>query len=362
MADRLAIGLIGCGSFARAFAPYVLEFADIAALCSAQKPEMESLATQLGLKVPQYADFREMVQQRGLDAVVITAPNHVHADATVAAADAGLHVFCEKAMARTIEECWRMVRACERNGRKLMIGHKRRLRPPWARMIELTRPGGPLGEPLAINVCAYADLRSYRHFESWCGDPKLSGGVLHVVHSHVIDWFRAMCGEATRVTAQWGPQHDTRYKGRDVMHATFAFKSGAVASITCGSSFPLHTFREAEGPWGECRDGGLMLEPHLDHIDLHWKRLDDSKARVERFDDLGFDHAYRRELKDFVDWVREDRTPCLTWIEGLRCVEMMQAAYASADAWGTPTALPLRADLENPPVAPPSPGAMQSVA
>ena len=49
---------------------------------------------------------RLLVHRERLDAVVITAANFVHCDITCAAAEAGLHVFCEKAMARTTQECW----------------------------------------------------------------------------------------------------------------------------------------------------------------------------------------------------------------------------------------------------------------
>jgi len=84
----------------------------------------------------------------------------------------------------------------------------------------------------------------------------------------------------------------------------------------------------------------------MDHIDLCWQRLDEDEAHHERFDDLGFDHAFRLEVGDFVRWVQEDRAPCLTWAEGLRCVEMMEAAYRSAAAGGQPVELPLYPEME----------------
>ena len=112
-------------------------------------------------------------------------------------------------------------------------------------------------------------------------------------------------------------------------------------------SFPLHQFRQSQGPWGECQHGGFKLVPHLDHIDLYWQRLDEEEPHHERFDDLGFDHAFRLEIGDFARWVREDRPPCLTWREGLRCVELMEAAYRSAAAEGEPIELPLYPELED---------------
>ena len=345
MEKRLRIGMVGCGDFGKELARYFMEVADVVALCDLHLERAEKTARVLGIDVPLFTDYREMFSSCEMDAVAVTAANHVHAEITVAAAEAGLHVFCEKAMARTVPECWEMVRACKRNGVKLMVGHKRRLRPPWARMIELTRDD-LLGRPLSITVAQYCDNRPYNFFGTWWADPKLSGGFFHVHGVHVIDWFRAMCGDAVRVWAMYGPQHDPRYKFPDIVHATFQFESGALATITGGFSYPIHKFRESQGPRGGCEHGGFKMVPYLDHIDLYWQRLDEDEMHHERFDDLGFDHAYRLETSDFVRWVLEDRPPCLTWVEGLRCVEMMEAAYRSAEQAGRPVELPLYPELE----------------
>ncbi|MFH1568424.1 MAG: Gfo/Idh/MocA family oxidoreductase [Gemmatimonadota bacterium] len=345
MAARLRIGLVGCGSFGRELARYLVEVADVVALCDPRAEGMEETARALGLQVPMHRHHGDLIAGGCLDAVAITAANHAHAEIAVAAAQAGLHVFCEKAMARTVPECWRMVRACEAAGVKLMVGHKRRLRPPWARLVELTSDR-LLGPPLAITVTEYADIRPYGFVGTWWADPARGGGFYHLHGVHVIDWLRAMCGEARRVWAVRGPQQDEGYLYPDILHATFQFRSGAVASISGSLAFPLHRFRESQGPWGQCRQGGFKLVPHMDHIDLYWQRLDDAGVRHERFDDLGFDAAYRREVGDFVRWVCEDRPPSLTWVEGLRCVEVMEAAYRSADGDGQPVDLPLYPELE----------------
>ena len=135
MAGKLRFGLAGCGDFGKHLGGYLLEVADITGLCDVNRTRIGETARALNLDVPHFTDYQEMFQRGGLDAVGITAANYAHAEITVAAARAGLHVFCEKAMARTVPECWGMVRACQANDVKLMIGHKRRLRPPWARLI-----------------------------------------------------------------------------------------------------------------------------------------------------------------------------------------------------------------------------------
>jgi predicted dehydrogenase len=246
MSQHLRLGLIGCGDFGKELGRYFQQVADIAALCDVDEGGMETTARELNLDVPRFTDYQELLADGELDAVAVTAANFVHAEITVAAARAGLHVFCEKAMARTVPECWEMVCACRANGVKLMIGHKRRLRPPWARMIELT-DDALLGEVLAINVAEYCDNRPYEFFDKWWSNPALSGGFFHMHGVHVIDWLRAMCGDAERVTALYGPQHDERYGFPDIIHATFqttkTTSSTSAASIIPSRSASVRTVR-----------------------------------------------------------------------------------------------------------------------
>lgn len=344
---KLRTGLVGCGDFGAQLGRYILRFADVVALCDIEPSRCASTAKALQITPSIHADYRRMFEAERLDAVFITAANFVHAEITIAAAQRGIHVFCEKAMARTVPECWAMVRACQEHKVKLMVGHKRRLRPPWRRLIELTRETGPLGPALSITVSQYADMRPYKIPESWWGDPALSGGFFWFLGVHVIDWFRAMCGNAKRVWGMLGPQHDPRYKCHDLINAVFQFESGALATITSSAAFPLHKFREAQGPMGQSRFGGFKMVPQLNYIDVHWQRLTDPSSQVERFDDLGFDHAYTQEVGDFIAWITRNEPSCLTWEEGLRCVELMEAAVRSANSGGHPVDLPLYPELES---------------
>jgi predicted dehydrogenase len=139
---------------------------------------------------------------------------------------------------------------------------------------------------------------------------------------------------------------DQRYDFPDTLHVSLEFRSGAVASLNVSLVYPLLKFRESGGPMVVCRDGGLRFVPFLEHLDLYWQHRDDAEPNVERFDDLGFDHAYRKEFGDFVRWITDGTEPCLTWQEGLRCVEVMEAAHSSAEIGGAVIRLPLYPELK----------------
>lgn len=339
---RLRFALCGTGDFGPEFARYINEVAELVAVCDPNPQARQNFAHKTGLELMEFANSEQLLAGADIDAVAITSPNFTHKDIAVAAARAGKHVYCEKAMANTVAECWEMVRACETAGVRLMVGHKRRLRPPWARAIALRDRLGPVA---AITACLYYDARPYDH-RGWWIKAAQCGGLLDVAGVHTVDWMRAMCGDVSTVRALAPPSIDPRYDFPDTMHVEMQFKEGATASLNVSLVYPLLKFREAVGFRLICRQGGMYLAPYLDHIDLYWQHQDEPVPHHERFDDLGFDHAYRKEIGDFVHWITDGRQPCLTWREGLRCVEVMEAAHRSAQEMGKIIDLPLHAELE----------------
>jgi predicted dehydrogenase len=339
---RIRFALIGCGDFAAVFAAYITEAADLVAICDPSSDARTSFRQSTHLAVKEFEDYERLLSEVDIDAVAITSPNHTHKQITMAAAQAGKHVYCEKAMAHKVSDCWEMVRACESAGVRLMVGHKRRLRPPWARMIELRETLGP---PLAITDVLYHDARPY-NFQGWWTREAQSGGLLDIAGVHELDWMRAMAGEVKSVSAIAGPQADHRYDFSDTLHVQLQFRSGTVAALSVSLAYPPLKFREACGAQVVCLNGGIRLATYLEHIDLYWQHNRDNGLQHTRYDDLGFDYAFSKEVGDFVRWIKDGTGPCLTWVEGLRCVEVIEAANRSARENGAWVGLPLYPELE----------------
>jgi predicted dehydrogenase len=93
-----------------------------------------------------YAGYDALLRSGSIDAVYIALPNNLHADFSVRAAQAGVHVLCEKPMARSVEECERMTHACDDHGVKLMIAYRLHFEPGNLKAIEIVN-GGEIGEP-----------------------------------------------------------------------------------------------------------------------------------------------------------------------------------------------------------------------
>jgi predicted dehydrogenase len=122
--ERIFTGHIGVGGMGSG---HVRSLRDhVGALCDVYEPHLERNAREVGRYVPLYKDFRELLDQRDLDAVVIATPDHWHGVMTVLACEAGKDVYVQKPASVTIEEGRAMVQAAERHGRVVQVGSQGR--------------------------------------------------------------------------------------------------------------------------------------------------------------------------------------------------------------------------------------------
>jgi predicted dehydrogenase len=345
--ERLKFALIGTGNFAPVLAGFIGEFADVVAICDPSAQSRAKFTKSTGLKVTEFADHDSLFETKEIDAVALTGPNFAHVSAAIAAAQAGKHVFCEKTMAPTVPECWSMVRACESAKVKLMVGHKRRLRPPWARIIQLREQ---VGNVAAMSIVGYFDARP-DDFKGWWTREEQSGGLLTLSGVHELDWMRALCGDVESVCAVAGPQVDPRYDFSDSIHVMLRFRSGAVGFLGVSLSYPLKRYRQVYGAEITCTGGGMRLVSSFHEADVYWKMFSENEEHHERFEEQGGDpvganEAIRKEIREFVRWIVQGTEPSLTWREGLRCVELIEAARRSAKKQGEWITLPLYPELE----------------
>lgn len=251
-------------------------------------------------------------------------------------------------MAPAVPDSWEMVRACEAAKVRLMVGQKRRLRPPWVRMIQLR---DELGSVVAISVMGYFDARP-DDSKGWWAREAESGGVLALSGVHELDWMRAMCGDVNAVAAVAGPQIDPKFDFSDTIHVLLRFQTGAIGSLVVSLSYPHLRYRQVCGAEVVCQGGGSRLVTSFYHADLYWKCLNASEEHDERFQEpgggpMGAEEALRKEIRDFVRRIVNGTEPCLTWREGLRCVELIEASRRSAKQGGAWIHLPLYPERES---------------
>jgi len=114
---------------------------EIVAYCDDYPPNFKRAGEMIGPGAKGFTDYREMLAMADFEGVVIATPLYEHAEMTVNSLRAGKHVFCEKAMAKTLEDCKRMVDAQRETGQILQIGHQRMFDVKYLKAIEEIRKG-----------------------------------------------------------------------------------------------------------------------------------------------------------------------------------------------------------------------------
>ncbi len=142
--DRVQLGILGTGNRGGQIWKEALAQpdADPVAACDVYEPHLESaLSTSKG-RAKAYRDFRDLLEHRPMDAVLIATPDHWHAIQTVMACRAGLDVYVEKPLSLTVAEGRAMLDAARRHDRIVQTGSQQRSGPHYSEAVSLIRSGG----------------------------------------------------------------------------------------------------------------------------------------------------------------------------------------------------------------------------
>jgi Oxidoreductase family, NAD-binding Rossmann fold len=136
--SRVRVGVIGCGMVAQAeHLQNLLQLSDrfeISALADPSAAVREAMGARYAVSRV-YENYAELLDAGNLDAVVISAPAATHAEITVAALGAGVHVFVEKPLCITLADADRVIAARDRAQRVVQVGYMKRFDPAWERML-----------------------------------------------------------------------------------------------------------------------------------------------------------------------------------------------------------------------------------
>ncbi len=143
---KVKVGIIGVGSRGSLLLHYLNQLTseiniEVAAVCDNYEPHYQRAIKNTGGKAKAFYDYRKLIDMPDIDAVVIAVPLHEHAHITIDSLNAGKHVFCEKAMARHLEDVKRMADTFYSTGKVLQIGHQRMFDPRYLKAIELINAG-----------------------------------------------------------------------------------------------------------------------------------------------------------------------------------------------------------------------------
>ena len=320
----ISYGIVGLGHIAQvavlpAFA-HAKRNSRIGAVVSDDRTKLRAMARKYRVEhAYSYDEYDACLEQ--VDAVYIALPNSMHADYTIRAARAGVHVLCEKPMAVTSAECEQMIEACRENNVKLMIAYRLHFEEINLKAVDLVRRGR-IGEPKFFNS-SFAmtvrpnDIRTKK---------ELGGGSLYDIGIYCINaaryLFRAEPTDVTAVSVNSGVA-----KLAEVDESTGAvlrFEGDRVAAfVTSFNSADIGSY-EIVGTKGH-----LRVNPAYEYAEgLGYELTVKGKTTRKR---IGKRDQFAPELLYFSDCILKNREPEPSGEEGLQDVRIIEALYKSAE-------------------------------
>ncbi|MDU1890122.1 MAG: Gfo/Idh/MocA family oxidoreductase [Dysgonomonas sp.] len=149
------LGIIGPGSRGRHLMGFLVKNkrTEIVALCDIYQPSIDK-ALQIAPTAKVYTDYRKLLEDKTIDAVVIATPLNTHCQIALDVFDAGKHVFCEKSIGFTMEECFQMYNKYKLSGKIFFSGQQRLFDPRYIKAMEMIH-AGTFGEIEAVRTFWY---------------------------------------------------------------------------------------------------------------------------------------------------------------------------------------------------------------
>lgn len=311
--SSVAWGVIGCGQIAvDKSLPGLLHSRNGRLVAIADPVEQRralalDLAEQHGLRPRAYGEYAELLADPQVEAVYIALPTGMHAEAVVAAAQAGKAILCEKPLGRSAEETRMMIRAAQGAGVPLMTAYMSRFSDVFQKTVQLLQQGA-IGQITCINAhFSYNCLRAYPPNTpgGWRWTDGAGGGPLLDIGVYLAFGLREMVGQ--RIVQVAPLNHNTiappEAKVSDTTAAWFVTEAGIPGTFVAAFSH-AYTRLEFHGTLGRLSVGNLFSQTPGGRLEC----ITDERTYV--FDTTGnpelphFDN-YRREFEHFSEALLE---------------------------------------------------------
>jgi UDP-N-acetylglucosamine 3-dehydrogenase len=321
---RYRMGIIGCGWAGEQHARGMMAMPERVELCAVAEADAvlaEKIARAWSVST-WTDDYHTLLNPNRLDAVSICLPHQLHAEAAIAALQAGLDVLIEKPLANTLAEADAMIAAAGAAGKILMVAENVRYDATYSRAAEIIRSGA-IGDLFLVRVYREHEKHQYmRDRPWWLSEP--SGGILYAGGVHDFEIVRMLAGEIKHVYALTGPRVLSDMVGDQNSVAVAGLASGAVAMLV--ETFSLKTPEPgvsgtAHGSKGSLWFGQnrirLYTAPEDGHPDLVYEVV------VPQRD------TFEAEMAHFLDCLATRQEPVTSAREERKPLLAVLAAYAS---------------------------------
>lgn len=329
---ELGFGIIGTGAIAALHAAAINACPDsrLVAVCSSTPARAKAAAEKFG--VPADHQIHDFLSRSDLDVVAICTHSGNHLEPALEAARAGKHILLEKPIEVSLERAKVLTQACADAGVKLGVIFQNRLKPGYLQLKQAVE-AGVLGK-LLLGTAAINWYRDATYYSSsdWKGTLKGDGGAALINQGvHTIDLLLDIMGEAEAVYGQVRTLVH-KIEGEDLGAAVIDFKSGALGTITGGTSlFPGNPERlEIYGEKGNTiLEGGKIVTWNVpgEMGELPASEMGGSGAA----DPMAIDYRlHLGQVEDMVAAIRENREPMVSGRDAMKSLQLILGIYQSS--------------------------------
>jgi len=325
MSTQVKVGVIGAGRIGKLHAEhlaYRVPEANVIAIADIFLEAAEKCAADF--QIPSAVkDYREIMENPDIQAVVICSSTDTHARMIEEAAAAGKHIFCEKPIDFDLARIDRALEAVDKAGVKLQVGFNRRFDPNFKRVREMVA-AGKIGTPHILRITSRDP-----------GPPpieyiKVSGGIFLDMTIHDFDMARYLIGsEASEVYATGGVMVDPEIgQAGDIDTAviTLLFENGTIGTID-NSRKAVYGYDQRVEVFGS--EGMVAVSNNTPDKAVYSNAEGVHSSLPLFFFVERYTESYVAEMKEFIECIQQDKTPSVTGIDGRIPVVMGYAAMKS---------------------------------
>ena len=267
-----------------------------------------------------YTDYKEMLKDPEIDAVVVLSPHHLHEEHCIAAFEAGKHVLIEKPISRNLEEARKIMAAAEKSGKIGMIGFCQRFYNEHA-YIKNVIEENKLGPLLSARIDHYQNFNPVQG-SWWRSKEKVGGGAVIGSGVHRLDLLRWFLGEAKSVYARASYMPE-RLEAEACVHAVIEFESGAVANFSI--NWASYNYMHFEGVSVSGKNGLVVTKKREDAFKIGLADVENGMLQdfVAPECQSMYDH--------FAECIEQNKQPMPSLEEGYKTLQLVRAIYESIE-------------------------------
>src|SRR6187399_165247 len=328
-ARPVRFAVVGLGHIAQAAVlpafKHARPYVELTALVSDTPAKLAKLGRRYGVKtICSYDDARDLFSSNEVDAVYIALPNTLHAAWTIRAAEAGLHVLCEKPLATTVEDCERMIDACERNNVQLMTAYRLHFERCNLAVADIVRKKR-IGEARYFDSQFSMQVKpnNIRVDRALGGGPEWDIGIYCQNAARYV-----FADEPTQVWATATNSGDRRFKEvPETVHVIMKFPRERIATFVCSFGAADRSRYEVVGT-----KGSVVVDPAFEYAaGLSYELTIGEKKKRKKF---AKSDQFAPELVYFAKCVRANKRPEPSGVEGLIDVAIIDSIHRSIRTGG----------------------------